>query len=292
MPLILSLTTIGAEPDATLYGAGSDGLFRLVGDEAVAEVQPMSSLYCCASVAGMAGPVLLVGGAPHGAAWRAADGEWQAGWMDYTTASVLQIAPAPHAEQSGVLLAATDGAGILRTSNRGRTWSVCNYGLHEFTVLALAWAPPPPSDRWPTFEIVFAGTDRGLYRSPAAGLGWQQVAGIEDAIQALAVSPHFHADGTVLAGAEAGGLLRSTDGGRTFAPVETLTARVDALLAQRSGGWLAATPHGIFLSADAIAWQMIPGSPAALCLLETADGVIAGGEFGFARLAIERAAAC
>lgn len=287
MPLILSLAATSSGPDATLYGAGPDGLFRLEGAEAVAVGQPMSSLYCCASVAGMTGSVLLVGGAPHGAAWRTADGDWQAGWMDYSTAPVLQIAPAPHAEQSGVLLAATDGAGILRTTNRGHTWSLCNYGLREFTVLALAWAPPPPINRWPTFEVVFAGTDRGLYRSPAAGLGWQHVTGVEDAIQALAVSHDFHNDGTVLAGAEGGGLLRSIDGGRTFAPVDTLTARVDALLAQHNGGWLAATPNGVYASDDALTWQLIPGSGAALCLLETAGGVIGGGEYGFTRLALD-----
>ncbi len=246
----------------------------------------MSGLFCCATVAGVAGPVLLVGGAPHGAAWRAAGSGWQAGWMDYTRAPVLQLAPAPHAEQSGVLLSATDGAGILRTTNRGRTWTLCNYGLHEFTVLALAWAPAPPADDWPAFEVVFAGTESGLYRSPAAGLGWRRVADTDGAIQAIAVSPSFHANGTVLAGLESGGLLQSTDGGRTFASVPSFAARADALLALRNGGWLAATPDGIYMSPDADTWQLLPQSPVALCLLELATGVLAGGEFGIERLAM------
>ncbi len=285
MPIILSLTATGPAPDAPLYGAGPDGLFRFEEGNAVAEAQPMSSLYCCACVAGMTGPVLLTGGAPHGAAYRDPSGAWQGGWMDYSDAPMLQIAPAPHAEQSGVLLAASDGAGILRTTNRGQTWALCNYGLHDFTVLALAWAPPAPASQWPSFEVVFAGTEQGLYRSPAAGLGWQQVAGVADAIQALAVSPNFHVDGTVLAGGEAGGLLRSTDGGRSFAHMEGFTARVDALLALRAGGWLAATPAGLYASDDAHMWQLLPGTPPALCLLETSAGVVAGGEFGFATIA-------
>ena len=285
MPLILSLTAAGSAPDSSLYGAGPDGLFRWNGDAALAEAQPMQQLYCCAAVAGMTGPVLLTGGAPHGTAYRDVNGDWQAGWMDYAAAPVLQIAPAPHAEQSGVLLAASDGAGILRSANRGQTWQLCNYGLHEFTVLALAWAPPPPAKEWPTFEVVFAGTERGLYRSPAAGLGWQRVAGVDDAIQALAVSPQFHSDGTVLAGGEAGGLLHSNDGGRSFTPVEGFTARADALLALHAGGWLAATPEGVYQSTDARTWALLPDSPPALCLLEVGEGVVAGGEFGFGRVA-------
>ena len=284
MPLILSLTCTNPAPDATIYGAGGDGLFRLEGDTAVTEAQPMHSLFCCAAVPGMAGPVLLTGGAPHGVAWRGASDAWQAGWMDYTDVPILQIAPAPNAQQSGVLLAASDGAGILRTTNRGRTWTLCNYGLHDFTVLALAWAPPPPAILWPAFEVVLAGTDHGLYRSPAAGLGWQQVAGVQDAIQALAVSPDFHRSGAVLAAGEAGGLLRSTDGGRTFTAVPDFDARVDALLARRDGRWLAATPNGVYHSPDAQAWQLLPSSPPALCLLEVDDAIVLGGEFGFARI--------
>jgi hypothetical protein len=285
MPIILSLALAGETLADALYGAGPDGLFLLHGEEAVAQPQPMSNLYCCATVAGMTGQVLLTGGAPHGVAWRDPLGNWQAGWMDYTDAPVLQIAPAPHAGQSGVLLAATDGAGILRTTNRGQRWVLCNYGLREFTVLSVAWAPPPPAEQWPSFEVVFAGTERGLYRSPAAGLGWQQVAGVKDAIQALAVSPRFHSDGTVLAGGEAGGLLRSVDGGRSFAPVAHFDARVDALLALQ-GGWLAATPEGISVSPDATTWALLSDSPAALCLLDVGGGIMAGGTFGFARVAL------
>ena len=35
---------------------------------------------------------------------------------------------------------------------------------------------------------------------------------------------------------------------------------------------------------DAQAWQLLPSSPPALCLLEVDDAIVLGGEFGFARI--------
>ncbi len=287
MPIVLSL----AAADHQLYAAGPEGLFRaaLDSDGALEPLpQPMQSLYCCATVPGLNGPVLLAGGTPHGAAFRplasAAEDAWQAGWMDHTSAPVLQIAPAPHAEQSGVILAATGGEGILRSANRGRTWSLVNFGLRDFSVLALAWAPPPPPGRWPAREVVFAGSERGLYRSPAGGLGWKAVPGIEAAVQAIAVSPAFHEDGMVLAGTEEAGLWRSTDGGRSFAPIPGAPARVDALFAG-CDGWWAGAPDGVYRARDGEGWHPLPDSPAALCFLQTADTLWAGGEYGLVRLA-------
>lgn len=272
MSLILSFSRVGER----LYAAGPDGLFRVEGTSLVAQPQPMESLTCC----GAAGDTLLVGGFPHGAALLAPGGEWQAGWMDHTTAPVLAFAAAPDTDQSGLVLAATGGDGLLRSTNHGRTWSLCNFGLHEFTLLALAWAPPPPPGRWPRREIVFAAGDRALYRSPAGGLGWQRLAlPVEDAFQALALSPTFHDDGLVLAGSENNGLWRSHDGGRTFARVETGPERVDSLLASAQG-WLAASPQGVWFSRDTITWRLLANSPAALALCETASGIVTGGESG------------
>lgn len=272
MAVILSFATLRA----ALYAAGPDGLFLVEGSDLTPQPQPMSSLTCCGAV----GESLLVGGAPHGAASRSPLGEWQASWMDYTSAPVLTFAPAPGSEESGVLLAATGGDGILRSTNRGRTWTLCNFGLHEFTVLALAWAPPAAANAWPRREIAFAGSDRALYRSPASGLGWQRLPlPAEDAFQAIALSPLFHTDGMVMAGGEESGLWRSTDGGRSFTHARSGPKRVDALLAG-DWGWLAATPQGIWHSGDALVWQLLSDSPPALALCTFAGRLWAGGEFG------------
>lgn len=277
MTTILSL----AADDRSTYAAGPDGLFRVEGAQLVALPQPMESLYCVVCAAGS----LLVGGAPHGTAWRREDGTWQGSWMDSTRAPVVAIAAAAsESDRASVLIAGTTGDGILRSTDAGRSWTVCNFGLHEFTVLSVAWAPESPPQRWPRREIAFCGTERAIYRSPADALGWSHVVDVGSAVQAIAVSPRFHEDRLVLAGSEESGLWRSCDAGRVFTQVEGLPSRIDSLLAGDES-WLAATPDGVWRSdASAGAWERIAGSPAALCLVQTKDGTMVGGIGGVARL--------
>lgn len=272
MPIILSL----AKTNNVLWAAGPEGLFKVNGHGLEAVPQPQQELACCASD----GKRILVGGLPHGTAFSPdVGGNWQASWMDGVDTSVLCIAPDPRAADSGVLLAGSAGGGVLRSQNRGDSWLVCNYGLYDFTVLALAWAPPTPEGVWPKWEIVFAATEEGVYRSPNGGRGWRRSEGIEGVVQTLAVGQDFHTTGIVLAGTESAGLWRSSDGGRSFAPVANGPQRVDALTATATG-WLLSDENGLWRSADGLAWTHIPNSKPALVLLSTAEGVWAGGEEG------------
>jgi hypothetical protein len=276
MPVILALT----EARGIIYGAGPDGLFALEKGALRAVLQPMATLYTCAVV----GDLLLTGGAPHGVASRnlnlPEDTQWQGGWMDHTTTPVLALAPAPGSAESGLLLAATAGDGILRSTNRGVSWTLCNYGLLDHVILSMAWAPAPKGDSWLDRQIVFAGSESALYRSPAAGLAWKRVDSMpQGAVQALAISPHFHSDGVVLAGTESSGIWRSQDGGRTFARVEGGPQHVEALLAL-TNGWLAGTAEGMWESVDGVAWQRAADSAAALCLLHSGGAIYVGDEKG------------
>lgn len=278
MPTILSF----AFDTNTLYAAGPEGLFQLNGEELSAMPQPMTELTCCAVTDGN----LLVGGLPHGIAFRRADDTWQAAWMDGVNAPALCIAPAPGSEDGAVLLAGTAGGGILRSATHGQSWAVSSFGLHEFSVLALIWAPPAPETAWPAWEVVFAGTEGGLYRSPNGGRGWKRCDGVEGVMQCVAISPDFHTDGLVLAGAEAEGLWRSCDGGRSFSLAPDAPPRVDSLLAL-ADGWLLGSPDGLWRSNDGLTWQLTDG-PVALTLLSTPNGVYAGGEFGAKRVKNDR----
>lgn len=290
MPLILSLAVHGNN----LFGAGPDGLFLLQNGALTPVPQPMSALYGCA----VAGDRLLAAGAPFGVASRliedadgllSAEREWQGGWMDHTSAPAVSIAALPSAQgETPILLAATAGDGILRSSNRGINWTLCNFGIQEYVILSVAWGPRPAGTSaggsWLDRQVAFAGSEAGVYRSPAAGLAWKKVTdGPEDAVQALAVSPCYHSDGIVLAGTESQGLWRSTDGGLAFTQVDGLPARIDALLASRNG-YLAGTPAGVLHSTDGAAWEILPGSPAALAFAEIGDVVYAGNETGIASL--------
>lgn len=272
MPIILSLTKSNNE----LWAAGPEGLFKVNGHGLEPVPQPQQELACCASD----GTRVLVGGLPHGTAFsRDAGDNWQASWMDAVDTSVLCIAPDPRVAESGVLLAGSAGGGILRSQNRGESWLVCNFGLYDFTVLALAWAPIAPADAWPQWEVVFAGTEEGVYRSPNGGRGWRRSEGLEGVVQSLAVGQDFHTTGIVLAGTESLGLWRSSDGGRSFAQVTDGPQRVDALTATPTG-WLLSDETGLWRSADGLQWTHIPESKPALVLLSTEQGVWCGGEEG------------
>jgi len=229
MPIILSL----AKTEKEIWAAGPEGLFRINGHGLEAVPQPQQELACCATD----GARILVGGLPHGAAFSLdAGGNWQAAWMDNVDASVLCLIADPRITETGTLLAGTAGGGILRSHNRGHSWDVCNFGLRDYTVLALAWAPSAPEDAWPRWDVVFAGT-------------------------------------------ETMGLWRSTDGGRTFAPVTEGPQRVDALTSTPDG-WLLSDETGLWRSIDGQTWTAVPDSKPALVLLHTEQGVWAGGENG------------
>ena len=277
MPIILSLSQYNGE----LWAAGPEGLFCVEDGELTSLLQPQAELACCA----VTDTHLLVGGAPHGVAFTADKANWQAAWMDGVPGPVLCLAVDPRVEETGVVLAGSMEGGVLRSHNRGRTWTVCNFGLQDFVVLSLAWAPPAPPDRWPRWEVVFAGTESGLYRSPNGGRGWRRVDGMDAVAQVIAVAPDFHRSGLVLVGTEDRSLWRSADGGHSFARVEGAPDRVDALTAT-ADGWLLSDDQGLLHSPDGLTWTRVDGAAPALILLNTKDGVWAGSESGIARVEV------
>jgi ligand-binding sensor domain-containing protein len=234
-----------------LWAAGPDGLFQ-VSDGGLQQVpQPQENLYCTCAIHDR----VLVGGLPHGVAYSLHQGDnWQAGWMDETHAPVVTIAADPRVEHSGVILAGTDGGGILRTINRGGHWYARNFGLRSFNVLALQWAPTAPSNAWPQWQMVFACTEEGIYHSPNGGRGWKRSDTPDAVYQCIAVDPEYHNTGVVLAGTEGDGLFRSTDGGHSFSQVDGSPMQVNALIAI-AGGWLLSDADQLWQSADGVKWQ-------------------------------------
>lgn len=276
MAIILSIS----EANETRWAAGPNGLFQVEPDQLAPLPQPMERL---ASVLALQSR-LLVGGAPHGVAYTADQGQsWQAAWMSGCQTPVLVMAADPDVANSGVLLAGTEGEGILRSTDRGGYWFPCNYGLRNYMILSMTWAPLAPPKQWPRREVVFATTEEGIYRSPNAGRAWKRADCPDAVYQIVAVSPQYHQDGLVLAGAEEEGLWRSADGGRSFARVASAPAQINALCAWEEG-WLLSDIEQLWSSSDGKEWQPVDGSGPALILRKVSDGILVGSETGVALL--------
>lgn len=272
VPILLSLSSHAGR----LWGAGPEGLFLVEQGGLKAVPQPHQFPACCLATEGR----LLVGGAPLGVAWSPDEGAtWQAGWMDHVQARVVALAADPRVEETGVLLAGSEGGGVLRSYDRGRSWATANYGLQNYQVLTLAWAPPAPPNAWPAWEVVFAGTEEGLYRSPNGGRAWKRSEGAQGVMLCIAAAPDFQQSGVVYAGGEESGLWRSTDGGHSFAPVPGAPQQINALAAA-GDAWLLSDGEQLWRSGDGLNWQPIPHSAPSLALLATGEGILAAQESG------------
>ncbi|MFZ1757255.1 MAG: hypothetical protein WBO46_22315 [Caldilineaceae bacterium] len=272
MAIILSISAQGEQR----WAAGPYGLFSLEEGELLPLSQPMERLILCTAIHDR----LLVGGAPHGIAYQYLGGdEWQAAWLGGATEAALCLAPHPDVFRTAVLLAGTEGDGVLRSTDRGHRWTSCNFGLRNYTILSLAWAPLDAKARWPGRELVFAGSEEGIYRSPSGGRGWKRSDAPEAAYQSIAISPSFHSDGVVLAGTEEQGLYRSADSGLSFTLLKDAPSRINSLV-PLDGGWLLSDEEQLWRSADGITWQAVAGSAPALVLTPTSNGILAGTENG------------
>ena len=284
MSIILSLS----EYDGSVWAAGPYGLFTLGEDELTPAPQPMERLTAACALDDR----IFTGGAPFGIAYLLDTAEqWQAAWREGAEAAVLTFSAAPDYDDSGVILAGSEGDGVMRSRDRGIRWMPTNFGLQNLTVLTLSWAPPMDEDSWPRWQIVFAGTEEGIYRSPNAGLGWKRSLSADAAYQTIAVAPDVHCSGQVLAGTETDGLWQSTDGGRTFSAVEGAPEQVNALVAVTSApagdaqvNWLLSDDTQLWGSTDGVAWSPVGDSQPALCMLEVGGRIYAGGEDGVAVL--------
>jgi len=207
---------------------------------------------------------------------------WQFCWLDQVTEPVTCFAVSPRYSSDGTLLAGTNGAGVLRSIDRGRRWFLSNFGLQEFTILALA-----PAGDWSRREYLFAGTLAGVYRSSGGGRAWK-LAGLEDmAVQALAASRCFDKNGLIIAGTEMNGLYRSADGGRSWQHVagdfpDEFTVNVLLNSLEPDSGqeiWLAgADDGGLWRSIDGgQQWrQVLEGNDPVLSLAGDANQLWAG----------------
>lgn len=137
-------------------------------------------------------------------------------------------------------------------------WQTLVSGLPVMSVAALAYA-----GGW-----LLAGGAGGIARSHDRGQSWEltNIQGDTGAVTAIAASPAFESDTTLLAATLGNGVLRSTDAGTTWmpAPIGLQSVDVTALLWLSGEQVLAATDDGIYRSTTAgRTWRGCTGSDGA-----------------------------
>lgn len=189
---------------------------------------------------------------------------WQASNFGLLDLNVLDVAISPTFDQDEIVFAATT-VGVFRSPNGGRAWRETAFPLEAAPVQCLVSASYPAPNSKTSFAeegILFAGTEAaGVFRSSDGGQHWQALGGAlaGECVNALALSPAFVADQTVLAATDAA-LYVSRDAGEHWSRCATLPGVLCLLLAPsfpRDGLALAGCSQtGVYRStSDLTSWQ-------------------------------------
>jgi photosystem II stability/assembly factor-like uncharacterized protein len=152
-------------------------------------------------------------------------------------------------QRGGTIILGTEGAGVLRSSDRGRTWVASNSGFSERFVFKLLF------DDAGGRVVVAVWDDRrygGVFVSPRVGGPWTRMGEGLDGRQVLSLALLGN---TIFAGTDAGIFVREP-GARVWTLLSTLidgrdvSQRVTELLALSSDRLLAATSTGVIYSPD------------------------------------------
>ena len=132
--------------------------------------------------------------------------------------------------------------GVYKTVDGGNTWQPVNDGLppiQEASKLAI-------SPNYRTDRTVFAGTTKGLFVTRDGGKNWDELAGFAEGkdsyVEAVAISPDYQNDLTLMVSFRGRGLFKSVDGGNTLARVGNDLWNDNHGLANMYGFWPPVTP--------------------------------------------------
>lgn len=136
--------------------------------------------------------------------WKAKEGV--EGW-------IKSLVVSPNFSVDRTLYAGVRSQGIYKTEDGGRTWQYVNKSL---TPLLLEISPNYEND-----NTVFASAIEGLFKTQNGGQNWEKLEILPNSDNyypgALAISPNYRADKTLIVSLKGRGLFKSTDGGVTFA---------------------------------------------------------------------------
>jgi photosystem II stability/assembly factor-like uncharacterized protein len=128
------------------------------------------------------------------------------------------VGPSPPAVEAAIvsnaathtIFIASNGGGILRSTDDGASFVAVNNGLDEVTIAAMAMDPTNPA-------VVYASAVDSMYKTIDGGASWFPIDGGGVSLVIDPSNPN-----TLYAGlSPVGGVLKSVDGGETFLPATT-----------------------------------------------------------------------
>jgi photosystem II stability/assembly factor-like uncharacterized protein len=131
-----------------------------------------------------------------------------------------------HPRRKNVVYAASDVAGVLRSTDGGGSWEIRSVGLGNYEVASLALDAFEPDTLYAGVGAYPKNPRAGLYVSRDAGASWQHLP--SSAQRGIffrkfrtvdSIAPDPTRPRTLLVGSVAGGVWRTTDGGKTFSRV-------------------------------------------------------------------------
>ncbi|MEN8129480.1 MAG: hypothetical protein ABFS45_04640 [Pseudomonadota bacterium] len=141
---------------------------------------------------------------------------------------IADLAMSPDFQHDRTVFASVRGMGVYKSEDGGDNWSAVNHGLdvidawkgkvlHGIHIndLFVAISPGYGKD-----QTLFAASSHGLYKTENGARSWSKIKGLaygeNSYVIALALSPNFAKDNTLLISVKGKGLYKSMDRGNTF----------------------------------------------------------------------------
>jgi photosystem II stability/assembly factor-like uncharacterized protein len=153
------------------------------------------------------GSTTLFAGTDHGVFDRSSAGNWSNS-SDLTHETIFTLAQ--HPTQTATVFAGTQSSGVWKSTDLGNHWSSLATGLVPRQVTSIA-------QFFDVKQVVLAGSSSGVYQSLDNGQTWKETL-LLSGVLSLATDPSIQASAYV--GAAGGQVLRTTDYGNTFNPVQ------------------------------------------------------------------------
>jgi len=157
--------------------------------------------------------------------------QWEfAGWYGGGCYPFLLADP----KHEGRLYVTSDVAGLWRSDDRAAEWYFSNRGLKHLDVVTLAVSEHDP-------EILYAGTRIGVERSEDGGKTWKFLPATEgkigferpDSYRSIVIDPKD--PDKVYAGSLNGEIFSTSDGGKHWSSIQSVSAPISALYLTRDG---------------------------------------------------------